>query len=365
MNSASHTQELERLLERFRANPEGRIFAPLADCYRKMERFEEALEVCASGLARHPRYTSARVILGKIHRDQGQDGPARAAFAEVLDIDPDNMVALRYMAGDAGLRGAHDQALKYWQQILALDPSDTQAEDELEALQKAAAAAEGPEVQAAPVEPEPVVDAKTTQAETAPAAETASEPTAKEPAASEERNPTESPRADATDAGSASRVQASSFATMTLADIYYEQGFKTKALEIYRQILATVPDDPDVKARVARIESDMASIANRVQPTEVASVEELERPMAEEPNVVKPPTPAKPAASSKPAKPAAKPVSKKAAPSVLSAGFAKEADPPTPSRTDVTRSPIDPIDAEREDFDHFKSWLGRMKARPV
>jgi len=46
-------QELQRLLERYEAQPEGRLFAPLADAYRRRGDLDEAYRICVDGLSRH------------------------------------------------------------------------------------------------------------------------------------------------------------------------------------------------------------------------------------------------------------------------------------------------------------------------
>jgi len=91
-------RELARLTERFEEQPAGRVFAPLADCHRKLGQLDTALQVCLTGLARHPGYSSAQLILGKIFLDRGEDDPAREALQAVLDLDSQNLLAMRLLA---------------------------------------------------------------------------------------------------------------------------------------------------------------------------------------------------------------------------------------------------------------------------
>ena len=46
--------------------------------------------------------------------------------------------------------------------------------------------------------------------------------------------------------------------TETLADLYLKQGFKDKALEIYRKLLKTRPDDEDLMAKIRELSSEDA-----------------------------------------------------------------------------------------------------------
>src|SRR5437868_686898 len=77
--AASEIEKLERLVKE---NPKGRLFASLADAYRKDGQYPKALEVLDAGLKNHPEYVSARVVLGRVHlatgdRADGDGGGAR------------------------------------------------------------------------------------------------------------------------------------------------------------------------------------------------------------------------------------------------------------------------------------------------
>ena len=58
----SRIEDLERRLGK---DPNSKIFAQLAEEYRKAGRLEEAIQTCRDGLETHPNYFSARVALGR------------------------------------------------------------------------------------------------------------------------------------------------------------------------------------------------------------------------------------------------------------------------------------------------------------
>ena len=62
--------EIEDLKKKLSQNPDSLIFVPLADAYRKAGMLDEAIEVCKTGLEKHPMYTSARVVLGRIYNEK-------------------------------------------------------------------------------------------------------------------------------------------------------------------------------------------------------------------------------------------------------------------------------------------------------
>jgi tetratricopeptide (TPR) repeat protein len=294
-------EELHRLLDRFEAQPEGRLFAPLADCYRRLGRLDEAYKVCVDGLTRHPRYSTGFVILGKIHLDREEAGEARTAFETVLSIDPENLIALRQLALDAQRRGDPDLARARWEQVLGLDPDGTDAQRALEELGV-------PGSDAAPTEtgePEASAPHQTPEEPSSPAPVPRPEMAVGRDSGAQENVGGDAEKNVGGDAEKAevltamsredslqprhgiqrteSGDEAETIITVTLADIYCEQGFKAKALEMYRTVLERHPEAARVaglQEKVDQIEAEMALLARRFQqsPDEVpqAQLEELE-----------------------------------------------------------------------------------------
>jgi tetratricopeptide (TPR) repeat protein len=137
--------ELARLTERYAEQPSGRVFAPLADCHRKLGQLDTALQICLTGLARHPRYSSAQLILGKIFLDRGEDAPAREALEKVLELDGQNLLAIRLLAEIAERLDEIDEAIARWRELAVLEFEPELTRERLEALSvRRQAAAAGP-----------------------------------------------------------------------------------------------------------------------------------------------------------------------------------------------------------------------------
>lgn len=144
--------EIEKLEARWAENPDGRYFAPLADAYRKAGRVDEAITVVMGGLARHPDYLSAHIVLGRCHLEKKDDGAARAAFDKVLSLDSENIIALKSLAEIAERTGAPDDARQWLQRLLVIDAMNTEAADDLARLGGPLAQEAAPEEVAAPAE---------------------------------------------------------------------------------------------------------------------------------------------------------------------------------------------------------------------
>jgi tetratricopeptide (TPR) repeat protein len=98
----SRLEELKRRVER---DPATVSFAALAEEYRRLGRFAEAIETCRAGLQRHPSYASARVTLGRALIELGELDAAAAELEQVLRAAPENLAAIRALADIHGRRG--------------------------------------------------------------------------------------------------------------------------------------------------------------------------------------------------------------------------------------------------------------------
>lgn len=94
---------LEELRRRVQADPASIAFAALAEEYRRIGHYDEAIETCRVGLHRHPAYLSARVTLGRALIELGKYDEAREELETVLRTAPENLAAIR------GLAQIHDR----------------------------------------------------------------------------------------------------------------------------------------------------------------------------------------------------------------------------------------------------------------
>lgn len=318
----THNREIDELFERYRRAPGSHVFAPLADAYRKLGLVEEALDICARGLSANPRYASGYVVQGKCQYDAGRADRAEESFKRVLEFDPQNLVALRYLGIIRAGCGDPEGARGYFEHILVLDPDDKEIRQRLDAV-----------LENAPVSANSLVDEieKVLQPESAapgvvpskaPSVEPAKAPSvepAKAPSVELERAPSFTPvaaRPEATqrerddvielpevrDDFEGSPIQLGDdsatteyIATVTLADIFAAQGYSAKALKIYHDVLRRQPDNEDVRRKVAAIEKG-ETIARRAEDDLPPIVEEA-RP------AVSAPAPAAAAPANAPAMP--------------------------------------------------------------
>jgi tetratricopeptide (TPR) repeat protein len=128
------SSEIEKLERRYAENPEGRFFAPLADAYRKAGQVNRALELVRAGLQKHPDYLSAHIVLGRCLLDADKDAEAANTFQGVLQLDAENIIALKSLAEIAERGGRPAEAVEWLRKLLVVDSMNAEAEADLARL---------------------------------------------------------------------------------------------------------------------------------------------------------------------------------------------------------------------------------------
>jgi tetratricopeptide (TPR) repeat protein len=94
----SENRRIDELRRRLDKDPSSIAFAQLAEEYRRMGEYVEAVKICRDGLQRHPGYLSAQVTLGRALVELKNFDDARTELEAVLKVAPDNLAAIRALA---------------------------------------------------------------------------------------------------------------------------------------------------------------------------------------------------------------------------------------------------------------------------
>jgi tetratricopeptide (TPR) repeat protein len=124
---------IDDLLKQFADNPR-RVFARLANEYRKRGELDAAIEICRSHVPLQPGYISGHIVLGQALYDSGSLEEARATFETALSLDPENLIALRHMGDIARANGNVESARGWYRQLLEIDPQNEDVAAQLESL---------------------------------------------------------------------------------------------------------------------------------------------------------------------------------------------------------------------------------------
>jgi tetratricopeptide (TPR) repeat protein len=131
------TSEIEKLERRYAENPHGLTFAPLAEVHRKNGDVTRALELLHIGLELHPNYIPASIVLGRCHQDLGDLPAAAEAFAHVLRLDDENVIALKSLADINERQDRLDDAERWLRRLVVVDRSNEEAKQQLQRVEAA------------------------------------------------------------------------------------------------------------------------------------------------------------------------------------------------------------------------------------
>ena len=170
----AYQSQTEKLEKQYHENRD-QYFAPYAEALRKGGDLELAVDVLRAGLTRRPTYLSAHIVLGRCLVDQKNDPEATKVFEQVLVLDAENIIALRFLAELTERSGNPAGALRWLRRLLEVDPMNDDAVEALKRLEALAPPVEDAPAPAAvaepaeePPEPAPVAGFEATSVETPP-----------------------------------------------------------------------------------------------------------------------------------------------------------------------------------------------------
>jgi tetratricopeptide (TPR) repeat protein len=127
------TSRIDELRKKFDENPR-RYFAPLANEYRKIGDFEQAIFICQEFLPQQPGHMSGHIVYGQALFESGKHDEARSVFETALALDPENLIALRHLGDIARALGDTETARAWYRRVLESDPRNEEIAGILTAL---------------------------------------------------------------------------------------------------------------------------------------------------------------------------------------------------------------------------------------
>jgi tetratricopeptide (TPR) repeat protein len=118
---------IERFQLEYKKNPRSRVFAPLAEAYRKMGMLEEAHRLCLRGVQIHPDFAGGRVAFAKVLLEMGKDEGALTQLEKAIHTSPENLLAHSLMGEVLIKLRRPKEALKSYKMVLFLNPNDEKA----------------------------------------------------------------------------------------------------------------------------------------------------------------------------------------------------------------------------------------------
>ena len=119
---------IERCQLDYQRNPGSKVFAPLAEAYRRLGLLTQAFEIAARGVRLHPNFAAGRIAFARVLIDQQAMEDARDQLIAAGEISPDNLLAFQLL-GDVFLELRRPrEALQAYKMVLLLNPHHERAQ---------------------------------------------------------------------------------------------------------------------------------------------------------------------------------------------------------------------------------------------
>jgi tetratricopeptide (TPR) repeat protein len=120
----NYSPVLYQYLKKYQQDPSSRVFAPLAEAYRKAGLVDEAIEIAREGLLAHPSFVGGRVALARALFDKKLYEDVVLELSSMIRDVPDNLVAQRLLAESYLMLGKLMEALEVYKMLLYFMPQD-------------------------------------------------------------------------------------------------------------------------------------------------------------------------------------------------------------------------------------------------
>ncbi len=116
-------------------DPRSRVFAPLAESYRKIGLIDKALGILKQGVRYNPEYVMGYLGLAACYVDEGQDQLAYSTLRPIVEANRDNLKLQRLFAEVCMKLELHAEALDTYKYLLFINPRDQSSAERVKELE--------------------------------------------------------------------------------------------------------------------------------------------------------------------------------------------------------------------------------------
>ena len=149
----AYQSELAKLKRRYEEKP-SQWFAALAEEHRRAGDVEIAIQMVRKGLENRSNYVSGHIVLARCLLDRAEDAEAQQELERVLELDGENVIALKVLSEITERLGDPIGARRWVDRLLEVDPMNEEAQLMISRLGDLAAATSEPSSGADVAEPE-------------------------------------------------------------------------------------------------------------------------------------------------------------------------------------------------------------------
>ena len=119
----------------YEKKPRSRVFAPLAETYRKIGMIDDALKILKEGIKHHPTYTLGYIVLANCYYDMQNYEMAYTTIRPFVAKNLEN-IRLQKLFAKTCINLSHlEEALQTFKYLLLLNPNDSYVADQIKILE--------------------------------------------------------------------------------------------------------------------------------------------------------------------------------------------------------------------------------------
>jgi tetratricopeptide (TPR) repeat protein len=115
---------LAKYFSMYKKNPRSKVFAPLAEAFRKLGMYDDAFKILKDGIRHHPNYTLGYIVLAHCYFDQGKFELTYNTLRPIVAQNADNISLQKIFAQACMNLGYLEEALDTYKYLLFMNPRD-------------------------------------------------------------------------------------------------------------------------------------------------------------------------------------------------------------------------------------------------
>ena len=131
----SKSSLLAKYTLQYQKKPKSRVFAPLAESYRKLGMIDESLKVLRDGIKNHPTYTLGYIVLAHVYYDQENYEISYNTIRPFVSDNLENITLQKLFAKICINLGYLEEALQTFKCLLLINPKDTYVAEQVKLLE--------------------------------------------------------------------------------------------------------------------------------------------------------------------------------------------------------------------------------------
>jgi pentatricopeptide repeat protein len=119
----------------YEKKPKSRVFAPLAETYRKLGMHDEALKILRTGIRNHPNYTLGYIVLANVYYDKENFEIAYTTLRPFISKNLENITLQKLFSNICVNLGYLEEALNTFKCLLLINPKDEDVATQVKLLE--------------------------------------------------------------------------------------------------------------------------------------------------------------------------------------------------------------------------------------